>query len=84
MLDAAAPCPADHVTYLSRALADNAVILHGLTTAGCDTIEPFPHGDHFHIGHPSKEAGKECRGRVAFLSHSGAYHADPERQRASA
>lgn len=52
-------CPSDHTTYLSQAVADNAVTLHLFKSPHCTTINAFPCGDHFHIGHTSK-AGKEA------------------------
>lgn len=50
-----------HVDYLSQMLADNAVTIHQLRHPNCGGFHSFPHGDHFHVGHPSVSVGLACK-----------------------
>lgn len=56
-------CHVDKVEYLSQMLAENAVVLHQLSAPECTTIQAFPCGDHFHIGHDGLTP--EARARAA-------------------
>ena len=60
-LQAQDPCPDGHTVYLSQMLADNAVTLHRIRDAHCPAYSAFPHGDHWHVGHPSKGDGDICK-----------------------
>jgi len=52
--------------HLSRMLAENAVELHRWTAPDCTTIEAYPCGDHYHVGHSSHAAGEACKAAHPF------------------
>lgn len=53
-------CPANHTEYLSEFVASNAVTLHLFQNPTCTTIQAFPCGDHWHIGHVTKAGKAAC------------------------
>lgn len=62
----------------SQHLAENAVVLHGLSFPECPgTMQAYPCGDHWHIGHLQQGAGVECKARHAD------YHRGRPRERAT-
>lgn len=59
-------CPPDHDEYPSEFVAENAATLHRWIAVGCELIEAFPCGDHWHIGHRSHVAGELCKASYPF------------------
>lgn len=53
-------CPPRHVEYLSQMLADNAMTLHSFIHPGCPGTDRWECGDHWHIGHKTKEDKQIC------------------------
>lgn len=61
----------DKPEHPSRMVAENAVELHKWSAPDCTTINAYPCGDHFHIGHDGatpalKAAGARCKARHPF------------------
>jgi hypothetical protein len=54
-------CPPKHTAYASELLAANAAQLHLLEFLHCGAYEHWRHGDHFHVGHPTKPIGDACK-----------------------
>lgn len=54
-------CPPGHTDYPSQEVADNAVTLHQIAFPYCRAYHAWPHGDHWHVGHPDPAAGDHCK-----------------------
>lgn len=57
-------CRWPHKTeYPSRALAENAAVLHTMASldSKCTDVNAYPCGDHWHVGHTSRRAAKRCK-----------------------
>lgn len=58
----------DRVPYPSAEVADNAVTLHHLANGeACAGVKAYACGDHWHIGHATREAAGECREHAAIV-----------------
>lgn len=62
-------CHVDKVEYLSQMLADNAVELHRLAAPECTTIQAFPCGDHWHLGHSGLTADERRKAHACKAEH---------------
>lgn len=72
-------CTVEKVEYLSQMLADNAVQLHKLSSPGCTTIEAYPCGDHYHLGHDGLTP--EARSKAATCKAERPFYGVPFRRR---
>jgi hypothetical protein len=58
-------CPEDHLEYASETLAANAYVLHHWVNPSCQAFAWFPCGDHWHVGHPDRVLGEQCKAKGA-------------------
>lgn len=60
---------AEKVDYLSQMLADNAVVLHGLSAPDCTTIAAYRCGDHGHLGHSGLTSDERRKAATCKAEH---------------
>ena len=54
-------CPPGHTAYPSQVVAENAVELHRWAHPYCHGFHTWPCAEHWHAGHASGKAGRECK-----------------------